>query len=118
MTTPEQYEQIIKTDLTAINAKDKNGNTPLHILLTSGSEIETIKEKLDLLIEYNVDLNIINNKGKTPLNSLYDLYNYLNNCITNTIGTERMNGKLLEESQRYVNGLYSIIQYLEKKGAK
>ncbi|WP_265033965.1 ankyrin repeat domain-containing protein [Wolbachia endosymbiont (group A) of Sicus ferrugineus] len=45
-----------------VNAKDKDGNTPLHLAAMKG-KIDVVK----ILLEYNADVNTKNNEGRTAL---------------------------------------------------
>ena len=51
-----------------IDLKDAEGDTPLHILVKS-SQIDKLsgKEALCILIEWGCNLNILDSKGKTPI---------------------------------------------------
>ncbi len=57
-----------------VNAKNKEGNTPLHALMDSTTEEEAqsawsdwMKEMAELLLANKADLNAKNNEGQTPL---------------------------------------------------
>ena len=51
-----------------VNAKDKNGQTPLHLIVTRGN-----LAAMRTLIDHGADVNAIDNKGKTPLALFEDL---------------------------------------------
>ncbi len=51
-----------------VNARDKNGNTPIHLAGSSKHGTKDEKERCcELLIKAGCDWNIKNDKGKTPL---------------------------------------------------
>ncbi|KAK9874497.1 hypothetical protein WA026_002848 [Henosepilachna vigintioctopunctata] len=50
------------------NIQDKNGNTALH-LLANRKSTERMREFARLLIEYDTDLNAINEEGATPVHT-------------------------------------------------
>ncbi|HEY3378629.1 MAG TPA: ankyrin repeat domain-containing protein, partial [Armatimonadota bacterium] len=58
-------EQILKNNPIAIQYKDEEGNSPLHIAATSGN-IELLK----FLVRKGADVNDINFDGDTPLIAL------------------------------------------------
>ncbi|XP_076934636.1 protein ACCELERATED CELL DEATH 6-like [Bidens hawaiensis] len=66
-----------------INQKDKNGNTPIHLLVASEFE------KMETLIDSRVDINILNNENLTPLDmvSSDDQRKRLIKAITITLAT-------------------------------
>jgi ankyrin repeat protein len=51
-----------------LNIKDKNGDTPLHLAVRSGS-----LEAARALIEAGADLSLANNEGDTPLQLALEL---------------------------------------------
>ncbi|KAK9874491.1 hypothetical protein WA026_002841 [Henosepilachna vigintioctopunctata] len=66
-----QNERLLKKMLSKgadPNIQDKNGNTALHLLANRNST-EKIKEFTRLLIEYDADLNAINEEGETPVHT-------------------------------------------------
>ena len=44
-----------------INQKDNDGNTPIHLLMASDIE------KVELVMDYRVNINLLNNDKRTPL---------------------------------------------------
>uniref|UniRef100_A0A6C0H2P5 Uncharacterized protein n=1 Tax=viral metagenome TaxID=1070528 RepID=A0A6C0H2P5_9ZZZZ len=73
-TSPEIMEMLLKTGAN-VNALDKNGNTPLHILirlvphnnLVRPKDLDEFKANMTLLFEYGADDNLKNKEGKTPI---------------------------------------------------
>ena len=51
-----------------VNAKDKNGDTPLHLVAEWGYKGEGFGEVIASLLAHHADVNARNNAGKTPLN--------------------------------------------------
>ena len=60
----KEARQILTKDPFAVNAKDKHGNTPLH--LASG------RTQIELLLSSGAEVNAVNDKGETPLHGAYD----------------------------------------------
>lgn len=73
-TSPEIMEMLLTTGAN-VNALDKNGNTPLHILimvvphnnLVLPKDLDEFKANMTLLFEYGADDNLKNKEGKTPI---------------------------------------------------
>ncbi|KAK9874490.1 hypothetical protein WA026_002840 [Henosepilachna vigintioctopunctata] len=66
-----QNERLLKKMLSKgadPNIQDKSGNTALHLLANRNS-LEKMKEFARLLIEYDEDLNAINEEGETPVHT-------------------------------------------------
>ena len=51
-----------------VNAKDKNGQTPLHLIIARGN-----LKAIQALLDHGADVNATDNKGKTPLAIFEDL---------------------------------------------
>lgn len=74
--TPEDNEGRIKTYIARckeygadVNAKDKDGNTPLHLAAQNGQAQDVIG-----LVKYGADINLANKDGKTPLSLAYETH--------------------------------------------
>jgi len=73
-TSPEIMEMLLKAGAD-VNSVDKNGNTPLHVLimvvphnnLVSPQSLVEFKKNMTLLFEYGADDTLKNKKGKTPI---------------------------------------------------
>jgi ankyrin repeat protein len=53
---------LLEQDDVDLNAKDSEGNTPLHLALESGQEVVSM-----LLMQHGADVTSSNNFGRTPL---------------------------------------------------
>jgi ankyrin repeat protein len=63
---------LLDSDPTTINAQDNNGNTPLHYATRAiGRHDELYSPVLKLLCDRGGDSSIRNNKGQTPLHTLF-----------------------------------------------
>ena len=67
-----ELSELLLANGAQVNARDKNGDTPLHIAM---SKIETWPQAL---LDAGADINAVNNKGETPHHSAgeYRLYGY------------------------------------------
>ncbi|CAL8137408.1 unnamed protein product [Orchesella dallaii] len=50
-----------------VNAKDSNGNTPLHILLKYLRSLKVTHELVETLVQHGVDVNVVGEEDHTPL---------------------------------------------------
>lgn len=58
--------------ITNVNARDRNGNTPMHIVSWKRSQRIKVDETLvNELIRMGADLTIINKRGQTPLSKVF-----------------------------------------------
>ena len=59
----DSVKQLYQSNPNLINEADNNYNTPLHLACNQTSKLELVQ----LLIQFNSDINKINNNGETPL---------------------------------------------------
>ncbi|CAL8124372.1 unnamed protein product [Orchesella dallaii] len=50
-----------------VNAKDSNGNTPLHILLKFLGSLKGTHELVETLVQHGADVNVVGEEDQTPL---------------------------------------------------
>ncbi|CAL8104499.1 unnamed protein product, partial [Orchesella dallaii] len=50
-----------------VNAKDSNGNTPLHILLKFLGSLKVTHELVEALVQHGADVNVVGEDDQTPL---------------------------------------------------
>ncbi|KFY09883.1 hypothetical protein V492_05302 [Pseudogymnoascus sp. VKM F-4246] len=59
-----------------LSSQDRNGDTPFHYVFYNALEIRQQLSIIDVLLEYDCDLNIENNSGRTPFLEFLGQYSY------------------------------------------